>query len=155
MANYKSGTISKRMARRAEERRKKRRTLITFFIIGVVILGGVIWAVVAGASGTQNLPGNISVDEAYGLYKKGAFVLDVRTPEEWDEYHIPGTTLIPLDELDSRSEEVPQDQDVVVVCRSGNRSQVGRDILLQAGFTQVTSMDGGVSAWRDAGYPVE
>jgi len=42
-----------------------------------------------------------------------------------------------------------------VVCRSGNRSQEGRDILLEAGFEDVTSMAGGVLDWREAGYPVE
>jgi rhodanese-related sulfurtransferase len=50
---------------------------------------------------------------------------------------------------------VPQDKDVVVVCRSGNRSQQGRDILVQAGFTRVTSMAGGVTDWRSQGLPVE
>jgi rhodanese-related sulfurtransferase len=48
--------------------------------------------------------------------------------------------------------EVPQDQEVVVVCRSGNRSQQGRDILLSAGFEQVTSMAGGVNQWKSAGF---
>jgi len=42
-----------------------------------------------------------------------------------------------------------------VVCRSGNRSQQGRDILLAAGFMQVTSMDGGMNAWQTSGYPIE
>jgi rhodanese-related sulfurtransferase len=82
----------------------------------------------------------------------GAFILDVREPDEWNESHIPGATLIPLGELASRVDEVPQDQEVVVVCRSGNRSQQGRDILLSAGFTDVTSMAGGVNQWKAAGF---
>lgn len=98
---------------------------------------------------------NISVDEAYKLYQNGTFVLDVRTPEEWNDFHAPNTTLIPLDELESRVNELPKDQEIVVICRSGNRSAVGRDILLNAGFSQVTSVDGGLTAWRAAGYPVE
>lgn len=100
------------------------------------------------------LPPEISVDQAYAKYQEGTFFLDVRTPEEWVEYHAPNSTLIPLDELETRLSEVPQDQEVVVVCRSGNRSQVGRDILLKAGHSQVTSMAGGLSTWRQAGYPV-
>jgi len=40
-----------------------------------------------------------------------------------------------------------------VVCRSGNRSQAGRDILLNAGFTKVTSMSGGLNEWRSLGFP--
>jgi rhodanese-related sulfurtransferase len=97
----------------------------------------------------------IGLEEAYQKYQAGAFVLDVRTPEEWEEFHAPNTTLIPLNELESRLDEVPRDREIVVVCRSGNRSQAGRDILRQAGFDSVTSLAGGLNAWRDAGYPVE
>jgi rhodanese-related sulfurtransferase len=106
------------------------------------------------SAAVAELPAEISVDEAFARYEQGAFVLDVRTPEEWAEYHAPNTTLIPLDELEARLDEVPRDQEVVVVCRSGNRSQVGRDILLDAGFTNVASMAGGLKTWRAAGYPV-
>ncbi len=100
------------------------------------------------------LPRNVGVFEAAALRDAGAFVLDVREPYEWAEFHIPGATLIPLGTLGDRLSEVPRDKPIVVVCRSGNRSQTGRDILLRAGFAAVTSMDGGVRAWRDAGLPV-
>ena len=109
----------------------------------------------SGRSGGDNLPSAISVDEAYGKYQSGAFVLDVRTQEEWNEFHAPNTTLIPLDQLVARLNEVPRDKEIVVVCRSGNRSQQGRDILLNAGFEQVTSMTGGLNEWRTKGYPIE
>ena len=107
------------------------------------------------APATTALPAEISVQEAYKLYQDGTFVLDVRTPEEWDDFHAPNTTLIPLDELPNRVNELPKDQPIVVICRSGNRSAVGRDILRQAGFANVTSVNGGLKAWRAAGYPVE
>lgn len=97
------------------------------------------------------LPDEVSVAEAASLRDQGAFILDVRTPEEWADFHIPGSTLIPVDELESRVNEVPRDQQVVVVCRSGNRSAVGRDILKQASFDTVTSMAGGLNAWRADG----
>lgn len=100
----------------------------------------------------EALPREVSVSEAAKLRDSGAFILDVREPDEWNESHIPGATLIPLGELASRVNEVPQDQEVVVVCRSGNRSQQGRDILLAAGFEQVTSMAGGVNQWKAAGF---
>jgi hydroxyacylglutathione hydrolase len=79
----------------------------------------------------------------------------VRTAEDWNEFHAPDTTLIPLDELEARLDEVPRDREIVVVCRSGNRSQQGHDILLNAGFEQVTSMSGGLNEWRSKGYPIE
>ena len=103
----------------------------------------------------NGLPRDSSVSEAYSLYQNGAFVLDVRTQEEWNEFHVPNTTLIPLDQLASRLSEVPRDRQIVVVCRSGNRSQQGRDILLNAGFKQVTSMSGGLNEWRASRYPIE
>ena len=104
---------------------------------------------------TNTLSSTLSVAEAYDLYQKGAFVLDVRTVEEWNEFHAPGTTLIPLDQLPARLNEVPRDRQIVVVCRSGNRSQQGRDILLNAGFEQVASMTGGLTEWRANGFPIE
>ncbi len=98
-------------------------------------------------------PPEISVAEAAEKYADGVFFLDVRTPEEWNDIHIPNTTLIPLDELKNRVNELPGGVEIVVVCRSGNRSQEGRDILLSAGFEQVSSMAGGVREWSAAGYP--
>ena len=102
-----------------------------------------------------SLPLEISVQEAYLKYQAGSFFLDVREQSEWDAFHIPGASLIPLGELPGRLNGLPRDQQIVVVCRSGNRSQQGRDILLNAGFTNVTSMTGGVSGWSNAGYPIE
>lgn len=123
-------------------------------IIGLLILILIVISLVL-QGGTQPLAAEINVDEAYKKYEEGTFVLDVRTQEEWDDYHAPDTTLIPLDQLANRVDEVPRDQEIVVICRSGNRSQVGRDILLEAGFEQVTSAAGGLKAWSAAGYPIE
>lgn len=125
------------------------------FLVILLALGG-LWLANrdAPATAAKAIPPEITVAQAYQKYQEGVFVLDVRTPEEWDDFHAPETTLIPLDQLASRVDEVPRDQEVVVVCRSGNRSQTGRDILLQAGFTQVTSMQGGLRSWGAAGYPL-
>lgn len=125
-------------------------------VVAVVAL--VIYLIAASAGGANTtatgLVNEISVDKAYEMYQAGTFVLDVRTQEEWDEYHAPNTTLIPLDELPNRLNELPKDREIVVVCRSGNRSQEGRDILLNAGFN-ATSMAGGLKEWYAKGYPIE
>jgi rhodanese-related sulfurtransferase len=123
--------------------------------LGIVALVIFLLLQMGNAGNTNPLPRDVSVGDAYNLYQNGAFVLDVRTQEEWNEFHAPNTTLIPLDQLSARLNEVPRDRQVVVVCRSGNRSQEGRDILLNAGFGQVTSMTGGLNEWRASGYPVE
>lgn len=132
----------------------------------VWVIAGVLLAVVLVAAGiflfnnqagdqAASYPAEISIAQAYQKYQDGIFFLDVRTQEEWDDYHAPNATLIPLDQLPQRLNELPKDQEIVVVCRSGNRSQAGRDILLNAGFEKATSMAGGLSAWRSAGYPIE
>jgi rhodanese-related sulfurtransferase len=125
--------------------------LVAALIIFIILQSG---GGTAAATSTSLAP-EISVAEAYAKYQNGAFVLDVRTNEEWNEFHAPNTTLIPLDQLATRVNEVPRDREIVVVCRSGNRSQQGRDILLNAGFENVTSMTGGLNEWRGAGYPIE
>jgi rhodanese-related sulfurtransferase len=131
---------------------RKPGTQIAFLIVVALIIFLILQM---GGGNNDNLSTTINVGDAYQLYQNGAFVLDVRTQEEWNEYHVPNTTLIPLDQLSSRLNEVPQDRQIVVVCRSGNRSQQGRDILLNAGFKQVTSMSGGLTEWRANNYPIE
>jgi rhodanese-related sulfurtransferase len=106
----------------------------------------------SGSAASAELPKEVSVQEAAALRTKGAFILDVRQPEEWQEYHIPESTLIPLGDLPNRLSEVPKDKEIVVVCRSGNRSQQGRDILMNAGFDPVTSMAGGLKEWQSSGF---
>jgi rhodanese-related sulfurtransferase len=101
------------------------------------------------------VPGqDVSVSVAAELNAEGAFVLDVREPDEFAAGHIAGATLIPLGQLGARLSEVPRDRAVVVVCRTGHRSAQGRDVLLGAGYTAVTSMIGGMSEWIAAGRPV-
>lgn len=116
--------------------------------------GSVQSAAVGGGAAPAALPAETDVATAASLRQEGAFVLDVREPSEWAAGHIEGATLIPLGQLAGRVGEVPADREGVVVCRSGNRSAQGRDILLGAGLPSVTSMAGGMSAWTAAGQPV-
>jgi len=124
---------------------------------GWVVLGIIVLAIVGVIvtpyifTTTTHLPTEVSVAQAAKLRDQGAFILDVREKSEWDQFHIPGATLIPLGELPNRLNEVPKDKTVVVVCRTGHRSAQGRDILLSAGFSQVTSMTGGVTEWQAQG----
>lgn len=80
-------------------------------------------------------------------------LLDVRNPHEWEAGHIPGSVHLPLDQLGIRLGEVATSGPVVVVCRSGPRSVQGADFLRGHGF-QVDHLEGGVTAWLDAGLPL-
>ncbi len=97
----------------------------------------------------------ITAVQAYEKYQAGALIVDVRTQEEWNQGHIAKSVLIPLDELPNRLNELPKDRDIIVVCHTGVRSKEGGTILLDAGFTRVSCLSGGLQAWLDAGYPLE
>ena len=141
--------------RRKAQQQKKNNPYLLWGVIALVVLGlGSVWLMSrSSAASNTGLPPEVSVQEAVAKQKAGAFILDVREPSEWNEAHIAGATLIPLGELASRVNELPRDQEIVVVCRSGNRSAQARDLLLKDGFTQVTSMAGGLNQWKGAGYP--
>jgi len=136
---------------------KKKPALSPIWLAGLAIVIVAAVLVIAmlnrGDGASSPLPSEVSASEAFDRREAGAFILDVREPEEWEEGHIPGATLIPLGELEGRVDELPRDREIVVACRSGNRSKAGRDILVEAGFTQVTSMSGGLTGWKSAGYP--
>jgi rhodanese-related sulfurtransferase len=97
----------------------------------------------------------ISIDKAYQLYQDKVAFLDVRTLEEWNAAHVPGSTLLPLEDLEARAGELPRDLELVVYCRSGDRSAQAARILVEAGFSDVYSLDGGLSDWIAAGYEVD
>jgi rhodanese-related sulfurtransferase/glyoxylase-like metal-dependent hydrolase (beta-lactamase superfamily II) len=90
---------------------------------------------------------------AHGLVEKGAFLLDVREPDEWRGGHAPGATLIPMATVHDRLDALPRDRRIVVMCRSGGRSAVTTDALRAAGFDAV-NLAGGICAWSSAGLPV-
>ncbi|MFN8622168.1 MAG: rhodanese-like domain-containing protein [Chloroflexota bacterium] len=143
------------------------RTPIVIAAVAVVLVVGGLVAVMAGGilGGAKATPApvaysgapalTVSPAEASARVADGAVLLDVREDAEWAAGHVPGATHIPLGQLASRVSELPQGTPIMVICRSGNRSAEGRDILLAAGLTQVSSVDGGSKAWRAAGLPFD
>jgi sulfur-carrier protein adenylyltransferase/sulfurtransferase len=88
----------------------------------------------------------------------GAVVLDVREAEEWSTGHIPGAKHVPKSFLESRIEGAAPDRDqhVILYCQSGNRSAwAARTMIDDLGYTNVESMTGGITLWKDRGYDVE
>ena len=140
-------------ARRKTQQNKTNKYIFWGLIVLVTLGLGAVWIMSRNTTTINSMPPEISVDETVAKQQAGAFILDVREPSEWNDAHIADATLIPLGELQSRVNELPRDKEIVVVCRSGNRSAQGRDILLKSGFTEVTSMAGGLNQWKAAGYP--
>jgi rhodanese-related sulfurtransferase len=83
-------------------------------------------------------------------------VLDVRTPAEFETAHIPGAYNVPLDTLREHRGELRRhlDDDVVLVCRSGQRATQAENALRDAGLPGLRVLDGGMVAWESAGAPV-
>lgn len=98
----------------------------------------------------------ISVAEAHMLIGKKTVFVDVREPNEVAEqaYDIPGVIHIPLSVFESRYTEIPKDKQVVMMCRSGRRSQQAYNLLKEKGYTNMTNMEGGMLQWQAQGLPV-
>jgi len=86
-------------------------------------------------------------------------IIDVRTPEEFtgELGHIPGAILRPLQQIENWEPEFSKDIDkkIIMVCRSGNRSSVSTQYLLDKGYKNVYNMSGGMRAWNKLAFPIE
>lgn len=133
----------------------KKALLLIPFLFLLVACGGQT-ATADPAAAVLDLPQTVDVDTVAEVKDRDdVVVLDVREQWEYDEGHIPGVNLIPMNEVPNRLDEIPTDQTVIVTCRSGNRSGQVADFLRQQGYDNVHNMDGGILAWEAAGYDVE
>lgn len=98
----------------------------------------------------------ITPGQALTMKNHGVLLIDVREQDEYDTAHVAGSTLIPLGELPNRLGEISQHKDkpLIAICRSGKRSAQAVKLLHEKGFTQATSVEGGLIAWEQAGLPV-
>jgi glyoxylase-like metal-dependent hydrolase (beta-lactamase superfamily II)/rhodanese-related sulfurtransferase len=84
-----------------------------------------------------------------------ALVVDVREPGEYAAGHVPGALSVPQADLALRLDDLPRNRELLVVCEGGSRSVRAARFLKQVGFSKVTNLAGGTSAWRRAGLPTE
>jgi len=82
-------------------------------------------------------------------------VLDVRAGSEWAEGHIKGATHIYVGQVPETLNQMPREEAVAVICRSGHRAGIAASVLLRGGWREVYNVLGGMEAWVAAGYPVE
>ena len=80
-------------------------------------------------------------------------LLDVRTPPEWDEGHLPGARYLFLGDLPAKLRDLNPDRPVVVYCASGYRSSLAASLLQASGCRTVQNVPGGYGAWTAAGFP--
>ena len=131
---------------------KKYKGLILMLMISLCLFG------VVGCNGENKTPETpqkaeyeqINAQQAKEIMEKetGYIIIDARTQEEFDEGHIEGAVLIPEYEIMQRAEkELPQkDQLILVYCRSGRRSKIASQALVDLGYTNVKEF-GGIIDW--------
>jgi rhodanese-related sulfurtransferase len=142
------------------------RLVVLTLVVAILTLGLVATGCSSDETTSSGEPGattatfeTVDVQTASGALSSNpdAQLLDVREPDEWAETGVgPEAVLIPLGDVEAQApSELKADQPVYVICRTGNRSQTASEILVGLGFTQVYNVDGGITAWVDAGLPVE
>ena len=93
---------------------------------------------------------NITAEEAKEIMdsEEGYIILDVRTQEEYDQGHIPGAIVISYEEIEEKAEEVLPDKDqlLLVYCRSGRRSKIAAEALVELGYSNIKEF-GGIIDW--------
>ena len=87
------------------------------------------------------------------LADRSVAVIDVRQPAEWRSGHIHGSLNLPLTQLATRLQGLPNDKTIITVCASGHRSALAARTLQRAGY-QAENLKGGMRAWSRAGLPV-
>jgi rhodanese-related sulfurtransferase len=129
-------------------------------IYSIIFVSSLILAAISGCISTTKPPEkaqytDVSIQQTKLMIDHGeVFILDVRTQEEYDAGHIKNSTLIPVQVLDKRLNELPRDKKILVYCKSGSRSAQASQILVNNGFKGIYNMKGGITDWTNAGYDV-
>jgi rhodanese-related sulfurtransferase len=89
------------------------------------------------------------------LRRDDVALIDVREPHEYEQGHLPGAKLIPVNSVYERREELPKDKEILFVCATGQRSALAAEMAAAAGLTKLYNIEGGTKAWREAGKPIE
>ncbi|GAA6743668.1 rhodanese-like domain-containing protein [Thermus antranikianii] len=97
---------------------------------------------------------NIGPQELYQAVDQGAVVVDVRTPQEFAEGHVPGAINLPVEAIPQWADTLPKDKPVYLYCRSGNRSRQAAEYLKRKGYTNLYNLEGGILAIQREGFPL-
>jgi len=100
----------------------------------------------------------VTVQEAAELLGDGgdgALIVDVREPNEYAQARVEGAVLLPLGQLNTRFSELPKDRKLLMMCRTGSRSQNATRFLNQQGYENATNISGGIVAWYNSDLPTK
>ena len=106
-------------------------------------------------AGNKQIPATELIEQI--KLEKAPVILDVRTPEEYSQGHIPGAINIEYRALPSRISEISSlsNKKIVVYCERGVRANIAEETLKKAGFTEVLHLEGDMSGWRERGLATD
>ncbi|MDF2189100.1 rhodanese-like domain-containing protein [Paraflavitalea sp. CAU 1676] len=113
---------------------------------------------VSGAASAQNKSNVSPAEFEKGLQVKGVQLVDVRRPEEYKEGHLKGAVLANWQDdkqFQAQAAKLDKTKPVYVYCLAGVRGDKAASWLVKNGFTNVVNLDGGITAWKEAGKPIE
>jgi len=121
------------------------------YILNIVLLLVMLPCLVAAATSR-----NVTPNDAHSMVGKrdGLYLLDVRTPGEYQQARLEGAHLIPIDQLVNRLPELPKDRPILVYCAVGSRSAQVVSYLARQGYPEVYNLSGGIYSWAQKGYPI-
>jgi parallel beta-helix repeat protein len=128
---------------------------VLFFVLFGLLFAVLILGFVGGSVRAAGYS-NVTVSDAKTMIDSNPFLvaLDVRNESEYDTGHVRNAKLIPVTELAGRLNELNATNEILVYCKSGERSTQASQILADANFSHVYNMLGGITSWINAGYPV-
>lgn len=121
----------------------------------------VLLSLLFGACQPSDFVKTIPAEEfAQYITEEGVQLLDVRTPEEFEEGHIEGAVMIdyrtdPEGFVQKAEAQLQKDKPVALYCRGGRRSHMAAELLHKAGFKELVELQGGIQAWQEAEKPTE
>ncbi len=121
---------------------------------GYALLGLLFLPSLLSACGARGRYQEVGPEDLYAHLSGEVLVVDVRTPMEFAQGHVPGARNYPLEAIDAWWHQLPKDKPVYLYCRSGNRSRQAAEYLKGKGFTHLYNVQGGVLAIERMGYPL-
>jgi rhodanese-related sulfurtransferase len=131
---------------------------MTRTMLGLVLALAVLVTACSSGSDTETIE-LVSPEQAAQVIEDdpaGLVILDIRTPEEYDEARIDGAVNIDYYDTDfvDQLDTLDKDRPYVMYCRSGNRSSDAITTMKDLGFSEVYEIDGGIVNWAESGYPI-
>ena len=122
-------------------------------LIAIAVISGVM---LAWPTIMRRGHGLSAADATQLINRRNAVVLDVRTTDEFGKGHVPQARSIPFEELSAKAAQISKNKStpMLLVCQTGQRARKAEQVLTDAGYAEVYTLQGGIEAWQTAGMPV-